>query len=181
MTVVVGVPELDAQDELRIGAFALCPDGSISTYTKEHLHPGEERVFVRGRGGPMLRVAEASVALAICADTLHPGHAASAAARGANVYAAGVLIGEKGYAADAALLAQYALQHTMVVLMANHSGPTGGWVPAGKSAIWSEDGRIVAASEGTEEALVIGGKRGGWWDGMVVPVSSSAARAASRS
>jgi predicted amidohydrolase len=170
MTLVVGAPVLNEKDELQIAALAICPDGSVLAYTKEYLHPGEERVFVPGRGGPELRIEDAKVALAVCADTVHPKHPASAAARGANVYAASVLITENGYAPDAALLRQYALEHSMAVLMANHSGVTGEWAPAGKSTIWSEDGVLVAASVGTEEALVVGRKNAGKWQGTVFRV-----------
>jgi predicted amidohydrolase len=180
MTVVAGVPLFQKEsekefekDELNIGALIFRPDGSVLKHTKEHLHPGEEATFTPGQGGPVLVVEDANVGLAICADTMHSEHPASAAARGANVYAAGVLIPESGYAADALLLSNYARNHTMAVLMANHSRPTGGWVPAGKSAIWSEDGMLVAASRGTEEALIIGRRRDEKWDGMVLPLTTA--------
>jgi predicted amidohydrolase len=171
MTMVVGAPLLNDKHQLHIAAFAICPDGSVLTYTKEHLHPGEEKVFTSGPGGPTLQIDDSTIALAICADTTHPQHAANASSRGANVYAAGVLIGESGYEPDTALLRQYSLQHRMAILMANHSAPTGGWVSAGKSSIWSEDGKLVAASAGTEEALVIARKHDGVWDGMVLHVT----------
>jgi predicted amidohydrolase len=111
------------------------------------------------------------VALAICADTTHSQHPADAAARGANVYAAGVLITRNGYDADTTLLKSCALEHRMAVLMANYSGFTGGWASAGRSAIWSEDGKLVAASDATDETLVTGRKKDGVWDGMVLPVT----------
>lgn len=171
MTVVAGAPVLNDKDELNIAALAIRPDGSVSTYTKEHVHQSEEEVFTSGPGGPALLVEDATVALAICADATHPQHAASAAARGASVYAVGVMITENGYARKVALLGKYALEHRMAVLMANYSGATGGWVSAGKSALWSEDGQLVAASTGTEEALVIGRKQNGVWNGIVVPLS----------
>ena len=57
------------------------------------------------------------------------------------------------------------------VLMANYSGVTGGEVSAGKSALWCQDGRLVAASAGAEEALVVGVKQDGVWNGIVLPVS----------
>jgi predicted amidohydrolase len=106
--------------------------------------------------------------LAICADATHPQHAVSAAARGANVYAVGVMIDEIGYARKVALLGNYALEHRMAVLMANYSGATGGEVSAGKSALWSEDGQLVAASTGTDEALIVGMKRNGAWNGIAL-------------
>jgi predicted amidohydrolase len=182
MTVVVGAPTLNDKGDLHIGALALRPDGSVLTYTKTYLGDGEEQFFAPGRGGPMLQVKDRTVAFAICADTTHPQHPASAAALGANVYAAGVLVSEDAYARDTALLRQYSLQHKLTVLMANHAGTTGGWVSAGKSAIWSEDGGLVAASQGTEEALVIARKRGQAWEGMVLaaPMFSASAFLTSR-
>jgi predicted amidohydrolase len=170
MTVVVGAPLPGDSDELLIGALVFHPDGSTSIHTKQYLHPGEEAVFAAGPGGPPLSIEDATVALAICADTTHPEHAAHAAARGANVYAAGVLITESGYGPDTAQLTVYAKEHQMAVLMANYGGPTGGWESAGKSAIWSEDGSVVAAAGGTGEFLVIGRKQGGVWNGAALPV-----------
>jgi predicted amidohydrolase len=171
MTVVVGAPVLNEKDELHIAALAIHPGGSVLTYTKQHVHQSEEEVFTSGPGGPALLVGGATVALAICADATHPQHAAGAAARGANVYAVGVMITDDAYARKVALLRNYALEHRMAVLMANYSGITGGCVPAGKSALWSEDGQLVAASTGTEEALVIGAKQNGVWNGIAAPLS----------
>ena len=171
MTVVVGAPVVNEKDQLHIAALALLPDGSVLTYTKQHVHQSEEGVFTSGPGGPALRVEDTTVALAICADASHPEHAASAAARGANVYAAGVMIDETGYARKVALLKKYAREHRIAVLMANYSGTTGGEVSAGKSAVWSENGQVVAGSAGTEEALVIGTKEYGVWTGIVSPLS----------
>jgi predicted amidohydrolase len=171
MTVVAGAPMLNDIDQLHITAFIFRPDGSVLTYTKEHVHQSEEHVFTSGPGGPTLLVEDATVALAICADATHPQHAAKAAARGANVYAVGVMIDENGYARKVALLRNYAVEHRMAVLLANYSGATGGEVSAGKSAIWSEDGQLVAASTGTEEALIVGMKRNGVWNGIVSSLS----------
>ena len=175
MTVVVGAPLLNDNDELHIAAFALRPDGSMMTYTKEHVHQSETEVFTSGPGGPTLLIEDVTVALAICADASHPRHAAKAAARGANVYAAGVMIDEIGYARKVSLLENYAREHRMAVLMANYSGATGGDVSAGKSALWSEDGQLVAASTGTEETLIIGTKQNSVWNGIVVPLPLSSA------
>jgi predicted amidohydrolase len=150
----------------------MLPDGRVSTYTKQHLHPGEELVFAPGSGGPTLRAGGRTVALAICAEINHPEHAARAAALEASVYAAGVLITPDGYAADTALLERYAREHRMAVLMANHAGATGGWVSAGRSAIWSPGGTLIVASPGTEETLVIGRERNGAWTGVELPVGA---------
>ena len=169
MAVVAGAPMASTNGRCRLAALAFLPDGSVSTYSKQHLHPGEEVFFEPGPGGELLRIGGETVALAICADANHPRHAASAASRGASVYAAGVVITEKGYAADAALFERYAAEHGMTCLMANYAGPTGGWYPAGKSAIWCAGGRRVVAAEG-KEALVVATRDNDEWRGAVVRV-----------
>ena len=178
ITMVAGAPVMNESGELNIGAIAIRPDGSASLYTKEHTHHSEEGVFRPGRGGSVLLVKDAAVALAICADAKQPQHAARAAAAGANIYAASVMITEEEYSPKAALLESYARQHRMATLMANYSGETGGSVPAGRSAVWSENGLLVAASTGTEEALVVGRKDDGAWSGFVLPVSAQVHKAA---
>ncbi|HYI97248.1 MAG TPA: carbon-nitrogen hydrolase family protein [Bryobacteraceae bacterium] len=170
MTVVVGGPVRNDRDELNIGAFSIRPDGSASTYTKEHVHESEVG-FTSGPGGKVLEVGDSMVALAICADASYPSHAARAAERGANVYAASVMIEEDAYLRKTALLQTYALQHGMAVLMANYSGSTGGLESAGKSAVWAEDGRLIVSSSGRDEVLVIGRKENGVWNGSVIPVT----------
>ena len=84
------------------------------------------------------------------------------------MYAAGVLISEGGYATDSALLQGYAAEHGLLVLMANHGGPSGGYVCAGRSAIWADDGSLLAAVPGVGDALVIARRESGQWSGQVM-------------
>lgn len=167
ITVIVGAP-LAAAGGLRIGAFAFHPDGRLSIYEKQYLHEGEERTFTPGSGGELIPMAGESVGLAICADIAHPEHAQATARSGATVYAAGCFITEAGYDADAALLRQYAAAHGMVVLMSNYGAPTGGWSSAGRSAIWSEQGALLAEAPAGGEALVVGERKDGVWRATVV-------------
>lgn len=168
LTVVVGMPvRLASQTGVLIGALALGADGSVGVYTKQHLHPGEELAFAAGQGGEALEFAEDRIALAVCADFSHTSHPRQAAAAGATIYAAGVLISEGGYATDSALLQGYAAEHGLLVLMANHGGPSGGWTCAGRSAIWTADGNLLVAAPGIGDALVIARREGGVWAGQV--------------
>ena len=171
LTAVVGMPiRLASQTQVMIGALVLGADGSVAVYTKQHLHPGEEVAFAAGQGGAALAWGDDRIALAVCADFSHASHPRQAAQAGANVYAAGVLISEGGYAKDSALLQGYAAEHRLLVLMANHGGPSGGWACAGRSAIWGADGRLLAAVPGVGEALVIARRDGEHWLGHVVAV-----------
>lgn len=169
MTIVAGAPIPDGKGGFHAAALAFRPDGSVLTHSKVHVHESELKVFSPGPGGEVFSVGEAAVGLAICRDASFAEHAAGAAARGANVYAASVMIDEPGYQRKAPLMPKYAVEHGMTVLMANYSGTTGGEVSTGKSAIWSPDGRAVAASLGNAEELVIASRQNGIWSGAVVP------------
>jgi predicted amidohydrolase len=156
MTAIVGLPLRSAiADKPFIAAFILHPDGSSTVQAKQHLHTGEARYFGAGTGGPLLDAGGMPLALAICADFGQPAHAAAAASAGARIYAASALVGEAGYPVDSALLQGYARRHRMAVLLANHGGPTGGWTSAGRSAFWDERGRLIAATPGPGDALLV--------------------------
>jgi len=171
VTVVVGMPiRLSDDSPVLIGALVLGAEGSLGVYSKQHLHPGEEVAFAPGTGGSMLTLGGDSVALAVCADFSHASHAAGAAEQGADLYAAGVLITENGYAPDTALLQGYAGTHSMTVLMANHGGATGGWESAGRSAIWASDGSLIASAPGTGNVMVVACRDADGWTGTVVDV-----------
>lgn len=156
MTTVVGLPLRSPKHaKPLIAALILGADGSLGVYAKQHLHAGEERHFSAGDGGPLLEIDGLPVALAVCADFSQPSHPAHAARAGARLYIASALIGENGYPADSALLAGYAREHGMGVLLVNHGGPTGGWKAAGRSAFWNERGALVRETTGTGELLLL--------------------------
>ena len=169
LTAVVGMPIRVAPEAgVLIGALVLGADGSLAVYTKQHLHSGEELAFVAGQGGALLERGRDRIALAVCADFSHASHPRAAVDAGATVYAAGVLISEGGYATDSALLQGYAAEHGLLVLMANHGGPSGGWVCAGRSAIWAADGSLLATAPDAGDAVVIARRDGEHWAGQVV-------------
>jgi predicted amidohydrolase len=169
LTIVAGAPLSSGGDRPHIGAVAFTPAASL-VYAKRFLHASEERFFAPGAGPVVLEVGDVRVGLAICADIAQAAHPRDVAELGATVYAVGILVTAAGYAADTQLLQTYAARHRMAVVMANHSAATGGWEPAGRSAVWDETGQLVAAVDGTAEALVIAAGRDEAWSGRVVPL-----------
>lgn len=156
MILILGAPLASGGGHPHIGAIVLFADGSHATYHKRHLHSGEEQWASAGTA------ASASFphhnerfALAICADTGHAEHAAAAAATGASLYLAGVLISEKGYPGDSAALQGHACRHGYAVLMANHGGTSGGYVAVGRSAFWDARGQLIGATAGDGEQLLV--------------------------
>lgn len=166
MTIIVGAP-LRLEDKQCIAAWILQADGTSSIYTKHHLHAGEERYFSPASLNPMFTLHQERAALAICADTTHPEHAAHAAAQQASLYLAGVLITPQGYAADATQLQGYAQQYKMLVVLANFGGASGGHESAGKSAIWSPQGNCLAMLKDQGDGLVIATKKKESWTASI--------------
>jgi predicted amidohydrolase len=53
-------------------------------------------------------------------------------------------------------------------LMANHGGASGGYNSAGRSALWSPTGSLLAEYDGTGEGLVVAEKENGMWIGKTI-------------
>jgi predicted amidohydrolase len=154
LLVIAGAPVLSPRG-LHIGALCFTPHRAAAVSLKRFLHDGEERAFTPGQSGPPLPVAGQVVCVAICADITHPEHARDAADQGATIYAASCFLTPAGYAADTTLLERYACEHGMAVLMANYGAPSGEWPSAGRSAIWSRDGALLACGPADGEAVVV--------------------------
>jgi len=146
MTIIVGAPLCSGQ-ALHIAALIFHPNGAVAAYTKQHLHGAEQQRFLPGNGGTLLEIHRQRIALAICADTSQAGHASAAA------------------------LAGYARRYGMVTLMANHAAPTGGWIPAGRSAIWDETGALLVAAPDDAPGLIIADKTRDGWHGRLCRLS----------
>lgn len=173
MAVTVGAPLTSGGPLPAIGAITFLPDGSSTEYRKQHLHPGEDRYASPGPGDSRIQaLCGQTIAQAICADTSHAQHPARAAAAGASLYLAGVLVSEAGYAVDAGAMQRYARQFSMGVLLANHGGPSGSYVSAGRSAFWGPGGELVVAAPAAGACLVMASKTAGadasQWSGELV-------------
>jgi predicted amidohydrolase len=154
LVIIAGAPVVSERG-LHIGAFCFLPGLGLVTYLKQHLHEGEETAFVPGDGGDAMRIGGQVVCVAICADITHAEHACAAAARGADIYAASCFITPGGYGTDSELLAGYAREHRMTVLMANYGSVTSEWPSAGRSAIWSNTGALLACGPSEGESVVV--------------------------
>lgn len=154
IVIVAGTP-VESASGLHIGALCFVPGRGATTYTKRYLHPGEEKTFAPGIGGEPLVISDHVVSVAICAEITHPEHAAEAAHRGADIYAASCFITPGGYACDSGLLVGYAREHGMTVLMANFGTGNGTWPSAGRSAIWSDTGALLIQGPTDGEAVLV--------------------------
>lgn len=166
IAIVAGSPLASAAG-LLISSISFFPDGQTARYSKQHLHAGEEVTFVAGHGGPLLAIGDRTVGLAICAEINHPSHIEKTVERGADVYAASCFLTPAGYEVDCQRLQAYAKRHGVVVLMANSSGPCGGFESAGGSAIWDDAGKLLAVAPAVGEYLVIATRNRSGWVGSI--------------
>ena len=174
MVTIVGAPlRSDASGEVTIGAIVFEGAQQPRAYTKVHLHDSEERVFSPGSGGAPITLAAEQIGLAVCADFNHVEHGRKAAQAGATLYAASVLVSGSGYAKDASLLREHARSNGMSVLIANHSGITGGWQSGGRSALWSPLGEEVAALPGADEGLLLARRSNDAWTAWSLQIPAS--------
>ncbi|WP_432570713.1 carbon-nitrogen hydrolase family protein [Kineococcus sp. SYSU DK005] len=142
ITAVLGAPTTRA-GRRRLSALVLDEGGGVSVYDKRTLFEHEITVFSPGRDARVLEVDGRRLALGVCADLGSDVQAAEAG--GADAWLLGVLLSPGGYGADAERAAQVARRHGVPVVLANHAGPTGGWVGAGGSGVWCSTGEAVTA------------------------------------
>lgn len=131
------------------------PNKSRTTYSKEHLHPGEEKYFVSGKNLLPITFRKNKIAFAICYETSIPQHSEKAFKNGANIYIASVLNSINGVEKDINRISDIAKKHKMVALMANLVGKSGDYDCAGKSSIWNNEGLLIGQLNNHSEGIVI--------------------------
>ncbi|MEW6195382.1 MAG: carbon-nitrogen hydrolase family protein [Bacteroidota bacterium] len=168
ITIIAGAPICSEYDKPYIGAFIIHPSKQITVYRKRYLHKGEELFFVPSQDNLVFRLKDESIGMAICADIDNPAHPLDAKKCGATIYAASVLMSVNGIDDAYNKFSSYAKQYKMLAVMANYAINTGGFITAGKSGIWNENGNLIASAEGTETTLVIAEKDDNSWNGRKI-------------
>lgn len=153
MTIGIGVPTRN--DGLNISMVLFQPGKAREIYSKEFIHADEEPFFVRGRNSIGLIGGESRIALAICCELSVPAHSKRAFERGAKVYLASVAKTENGVANAYKTLAEIARKYSMIALMCNCVGHCDNFEAAGGSAIWNDQGELIAQLDGVSEGILI--------------------------
>jgi predicted amidohydrolase len=125
------------------------------TYSKQRLHADELSWFSSGDEQLVIDAAGHRLAPAICFESLQPEHAAAVADLGADTYLASVSKPLRSVVVAHQHYPAIARRHSMIVLMANGVGPCDDFVAAGRSAAWTERGRLAAELTDHDEGIVI--------------------------
>ncbi|TRW97964.1 carbon-nitrogen hydrolase family protein [Flavobacterium gawalongense] len=155
ITIIAGAPVL-IQSELFLGEFIIAPDNSVSIYTKQFLHPGEEVYYQSSFNyNPILQIENERISCAICADIDYPQHPENAKKNNASIYIASIFFSPNGIPVAYQSLQSYATKHNMNVLMANFGGESYGSPSGGQSAFWNNKGELIAQMGDSDSGLLL--------------------------
>ncbi|RKN51123.1 carbon-nitrogen hydrolase family protein [Micromonospora endolithica] len=134
-----------------IATLAVDGTGARVAYRKMFLGGAEPGRFSPGTEPAVLDVDGWRVGLAICKDTGVPEQAARTVALGVDVLAASMVDEARDAAVQDDRARLIATTHRVHVAVASCAAPTGGGfgTPAGRSAVWSPEGRVLVRA-GTE-------------------------------
>ncbi|RPH27706.1 MAG: carbon-nitrogen hydrolase family protein [Bacteroidales bacterium] len=165
---IVGAPILIGK-KLYIGAFILKPDYSISIYTKQFLHSGEEEYFKSTfDNNPMININNELISISICADIDNPLHAENANKNETTIYIASIFFTPNGIPNAYKTLSDYASRYSMNVLMANYCGQSWGLDSGGQSGFWDKKGKLIANLNDTDSGLLIVENFDNTWIGKTI-------------
>ncbi len=162
MIIIVGAPVREASN-LYIGAIVFSPNQPRQLYTKQYLHPGEEKYFDSKPCDLQLNFIDEKINIAICADLTEPAHARDAAAQNCSLYLASVLVSVQGLDHDRTLLRQYAKNYQMTVLFSNYVGTSGGYDCGAHTSLWSKNGELQREIKNNQPGLLIAQRVNGKW------------------
>lgn len=168
ITIIAGAP-IVIDSEMFIGEFIISPDNSVSIYTKQFLHEGEDEFFDSTSDyNPMIRIENQNISLAICADIDNPKHPENASNRDTDLYIASIFFSPNGIPSAYRELQSYAEKHKMNVLMSNFAGESWGSPSAGQSAFWNNKGKLIGQMSDSDSGLLIVQKQGDDWMSKII-------------
>ncbi|MEO8237218.1 MAG: carbon-nitrogen hydrolase family protein [Flavobacterium sp.] len=166
--IIAGAP-IQTESELFIGEFIIFPDNSISIYTKQFLHEGEDEFFQSSFDyNPTITIENQKISFAICADIDNPLHPENASKKETSIYIASIFFTPNGIPNAYRDLQNYAQKHKMNVLMSNFSGESWGYPSGGKSAFWNNKGELVAQMNDSDSGLLVLENQNDNWTSKIV-------------
>lgn len=170
IVIIAGAP-IEIDSKLFIGEFIISPDDSVSVYTKQFLHEGEDEFFESSFDhNPMITIEDQNISFAICADIDNPLHPQNAQKRETDIYIASIFFSPNGIPNAYRDLQSYAQKHQMNVLMSNFSGESWGSPSAGQSAFWNNKGELIAQMNDSDSGLLLIEKQGDDWESRIVKI-----------
>jgi predicted amidohydrolase len=166
--IIAGAP-IQINSELFIGQFIIAPDNSVSIYTKQFLHDGENDYFKSSfEYNPMLEIENERISFAICADIDNPLHPEKACLNKTSLYIASIFFSPNGIPDAHQSLSNYAKKYNMSVLMSNFAGESYGSPSGGKCAFWNKNGELIGQLNDSDSGLLVVESKNNNWTSKIV-------------
>ncbi|PBJ14450.1 carbon-nitrogen hydrolase family protein [Flavobacterium sp. ACN6] len=166
--IVAGAP-IQIESQLFIGEFVISPDNSVSIYTKQFLHEGEDEFFQSSfDNNPIVTIENQKIAFAICADIDNPLHPENAKKNETDIYIASIFFSPNGIPNAYRNLQDYAQKHKMNVLMSNFCGDSWGSPAAGQSAFWNNKGELIGQMNDSDAGILLVENKNDDWTSRVI-------------
>jgi predicted amidohydrolase len=167
--IIVAGAAIQEESELYIGEFIIFPDGSVSIYTKQFLHEGEDKFFQPSFDyNPIITIEKQKISFAICADIDNPLHPENASKNNVSIYIASIFFSPNGIPNAYRDLQSYAEKHQMNVLMSNFGGESYGCPSGGKSAFWNNKGELVGQMNDSDSGLLLVENKNDNWSSQII-------------
>jgi predicted amidohydrolase len=168
ITIIAGAP-IRIQSNLFLGEFCIAPNNSVSIYTKQFLHSGEEIYYQPSFDyNPILEIENERISCAICADIDNPKHPENASKNNSSTYIASIFFSPNGIPQAHQSLQSYAAQYRMNVLMANFGGDSYGSPSGGRSAFWNNKGELIAQLQDSGSGLLLVEQQNNGWVSKII-------------
>jgi predicted amidohydrolase len=166
--IIAGAP-IRIQSNLFLGEFCIAPNDSVSIYTKQFLHTGEEVHYQPSFDyNPIIEIENERIACAICADIDNPRHPENASKNNSSIYIASIFFSPNGIPQAHQSLQSYASQYQMNVLMTNFGGDSYGSPSGGRSAFWNNKGELITQMEDSGSGLLLVEKHDAEWTSKIL-------------
>ena len=150
----VGMP-IRVETGVQIGMVIFQPDEPRLVYAKQYLHADEHPYFVPGTEQVFLSLDDHKIALALCYELSVPEHSVNAYSHRATIYLASVAKTAAGVEKASEVLSGIACTYTMPALLVNSVGPCEDGICAGGSAVFDNQGELLADLDSEEEGMLI--------------------------
>ena len=155
--ICIGIPTQHQGNDICISMIIFQPHTSKQTYSKQILHPDEYPYFVTWRTSGFYFIQRAiKLPLQFVLNHSKLEHSSQCGfANGANIYLASVAKSAKGVEKANLHYPKIAKNLNLIVLMANSVGPADDFVCTGNSAVWNNEGTLLAQLGNTNEGIII--------------------------
>lgn len=168
ITIIAGAP-IRIESNLFLGEFCIAPDNTVSIYTKQFLHTGEDIYYQPSFDyNPMIEIENEHISCAICADIDNPKHPENASKKNSSTYIASIFFSPNGIPQAHQSLQSYASQYQMNVLMANFGGDSYGSPSGGRSAFWNNKGELITQMKDSGSGLLLVEKQHSDWTSIIL-------------